>query len=446
MTTTAPPRTRAAALATLLLAEAMNLLDTTIVQVAAPVMRAGLRGDAGDIQWFSAAYTLAFAVLLITGGRLGDIAGRRRIFRLGVAGFVLASLICALAVGPGMLIAARAVQGAGAALVIPQTIGLIKAMYAGPELGRAFGAIGPVMALSAVCGPILGGALTSANLFDTGWRAVFLVNIPFGLAVLACSRLLPEDRAPHRPRLDLPGTVLVTVGSGLLIYPLIEGTGWVLLVPGVLVLLGFAASQRNRRAPLVEPRLFGNRRFPAALLGSTLFFAAMQGLIQVIVLHLQLGEHAGSLASGLSLLPWSLAMGAASLLAGRLVVRYGDRVMFAGLLVLGAGVALALTGPAVLFTGLGIAGFGIGLFTASFFSSALAKVRPQENGSAAGLLNAVQQFGGTLGVAVLGSVFFAVFDGSAGSSLGGLRLAFASACVLVLGTALAVGLMRARTR
>lgn len=422
------------ALCVVLLAEAMNLLDTTIVQVAAPVMRTELHGGGADIQWFTAAYTLAFAVLLVPGGRIGDILGRRRVLRIGMTGFVLASLACALAVSPAMLITARAVQGAAAALIIPQTIGLIKAMFTGAELSKAFGAIGPVMGLAAVCGPVLGGVLTSADLFGSSWRSVFLVNLPLGLLVLAGTWLLPEHRAPHRPRFDWLGTLLVTLGSALLVYPLIERGYWALLGIGVLALLGFALYTRRSRGPvLVEPSLFLGRRFPLALVCSTLFFTVMQGLLQVFVLHAQLDEHTGALGTGLGLLPWSIAMGLASMYAGnRLVPRFGGAVLHAGLAVLAIGVLSALLLPGALWLALGFAGLGIGLFTAAFFSTALAKVRPEENGSAAGLLNAVQQFGGTLGVAVLGSLFFTL----------GAGMALLLAVVLILLTAATVALLR----
>ncbi|MBB4683508.1 MFS transporter [Amycolatopsis jiangsuensis] len=421
------------ALCVLLLAEAMNLLDTTIVQVAAPVIRNELQGDGADIQWFTAAYTLAFAVLLIPGGRIGDIIGRRRALRLGMTGFVLASLVCACALTPTMLITARAVQGAAAALVIPQTIGLIRAMFDGPDLGRAFGTIGPVMGLAAVCGPVLGGVLTSTDLFGSSWRSVFLVNVPLGVLTLVGTRLLPRSFAPHRPRFDVLGTLLVAAGSGLVIYPLIERAHWLLLGLGAVVLTGFAVTQRLRSAPLVEPSLFARIRFPAALVCSTLFYAVMQGLLQVFVLHAQLIEHAGALTTGLRLLPWSVAMGLAAVVAGNwLVPRAGGSVMYTGLAVLLAGVVTVLLAPDALPVALAVVGAGIGLFTAPFFTTALAKVRPEENGSAAGLLNAVQQFGGTLGVAALGSLFFT----------SGAGTALLTACGLSLLTVVAVAIMR----
>ncbi|MET8452544.1 MFS transporter [Streptomyces sp. NPDC005209] len=419
-------RWRWPALIALLLGEAMNLLDATVVQVAAPAIHADLGGSASDIQWFSTAYTLPFAVLLITGGRLGDIAGRRRVFVLGVTAFTAASVACALASTVGLLIAFRAVQGAAAAVIIPQTIGLIKAMFSGDEMSRALGSIGPVMGLAAVCGPVLGGVLTHADLFGSSWRAVFLVNVPVSVVVLALAPRLLENRAPRRPTLDVRGTLLAATGTGLVVHPLI-GTnvvelpprGWTSLCSGLLLLTFFALHQRRAaaagRSPLVEPTLFAHRGFPAALLTSLAFFAVTNGLMTVIVLQLQLGVGTGVLAAGLSLAPWSLGLAVASWLAGaRLVRRFGRRLMPYGLGVLLTGLLACVavyhwadpgTYPRALPAALTLVGLGAGLFTPAFFTLALKPLAPQEIGSAAGLLNAVQQLGATLGVAILGSVY-----------------------------------------
>ncbi|MGW0207707.1 MFS transporter [Streptomyces sp. NPDC003233] len=420
----APYRRRWPALAALLLGEAMNLLDATVVQVAAPAVHADLGGPLSDVQWFGAAYTLPFAVLLLTGGRLGDIAGRRRMFVLGVTLFTAASMACALAPSPGLLIAFRAVQGAAAALIIPQTIGLIKAMFSGEETAKALGSIGPVMGLAAVCGPVVGGVLTHADLFGSSWRSAFLVNVPVAAVVLALARNLPENRAPHRPSLDWPGTALAALGTGLLVYPLIGGNlrqlraaDWLLLGGGLLVLGGFALHQRRTARPLLEPSLFTRRGFPAALVTSTVFFAVTNGLTVVVVLQLQLDADTGVLASGMSLLPWSAGLALASWWAGsRLVRRHGRRVMPYGLGLLLAGLLAAAAAyrttapghyPVALLPALALVGLGAGLFTPAFFTLALRPLRPQEVGSAAGLLNAVQQLGATLGVAVLGSAYLA---------------------------------------
>jgi EmrB/QacA subfamily drug resistance transporter len=469
--TTQTSQRRWAALAVLLVAEAMNLLDATIMTVAAPVIRAGLGGPASSIQWFSAAYTLPFAVFLITGGRLGDIYGRRRVFRLGMAGFVLASLGCALAPSTAALIALRAVQGSAAALIIPQTIGMIRAMFAGPELARAMGTIGPVMGLAAVTGPVVGGALTHADVLGSSWRAVFLVNVPLGAAVLAATPLLREDRAALRPRLDHAGTVLAVLGSSLLVCPLIQGgahawPGWcrAMLAVGVAVLAGFAAHQRRRarggRSPLIEPGLFVDRGFTAALLSSVLFFAVVGGLMLVAVLQMQLGLHRDVLSSGFTLLPWSATMAVSSWVAGTwLVPRYGARIMGVGLLALLIGVVSAAavyatsppaSYPWLLLPALAVAGIGQGLYAVPFFTTALHRVRPHETGSAAGLLNAVQQLGGTLGVALLGSLFFhAAAPGvptPAAAALTGARNAFCLAAALILATEATTAMMLPRRR
>ncbi|GAA2825163.1 MFS transporter [Kribbella solani] len=384
----------------LLVAEAMNLLDATIVQVAAPVIHSELGGRTSDIQWFSAAYTLPFAALLITGGRLGDRYGRRRVFVLGVTAFVLTSAVCAVVSDAGLLIGARAVQGAAAALVIPQTIGLIKSSFSGGQLAKALGTIGPVMGLAGISGPLLGGLITEVS----SWRAVFLVNVPLGLAVLALSRLLPESASPRPPGIDAVGTVLLTVGTALVVYPVLQSRDWVLLAVGVAV-LGVCAVQQGRRSEgrLIETSLFAHRGFAPALITSTLFFAVLSGVTLVVVLHQQLTLHHSVMQSSLTLLPWSAASGVASLVAGQwLVARFGSRLMYVGLGVLVAGLAVT---PYALVLGLAVGGIGVGLFTTAFFTEALHRVEPHETGSAAGLLNAVQQFGGTFGVAAFGSLF-----------------------------------------
>ncbi|MFE2415571.1 MFS transporter [Streptomyces hokutonensis] len=447
-------RWRWLALTALLLGEAMNLLDATIVQVAAPKIHADLGGSVSDIQWFTTAYTLPFAVLLIMGGRLGDIAGRKRLFVIGVTGFMVASAACAAAPTVGLLITFRVVQGAAAAVIIPQTIGLIKTMFAGPEMSKALGSIGPVMGLAAVCGPVLGGVLTHADLFGSSWRAAFLVNVPVSLVVLAIAPKLMENRAPKRPGLDVTGTLLAMAGIGLVVYPLIgadltalSGWSWAAIAAGLCLMAVFAVHQRQvaaaGRSPLVEPSLFAHHGFPAALVTSMTFFAVTNGLMMVIVLQLQLGLGTDVLKAGLTLAPWSVGLAVASWVAGaHLVRRYGHRMMSLGLVVLLVGALAAIAVyhtadahkyPTPLLLALAVVGLGVGLFSPAFFTIALKPLQPQEIGSAAGLLNAVQQLGATLGVAVLGSVYLgSAGDGGARPALHAVQLAFWVAVVLVV--------------
>ncbi|MEV1085472.1 MFS transporter [Streptomyces sp. NPDC050211] len=453
-TPTAAYRWRWLALAALLLGEAMNLLDATIVQVAAPAIHGDLGGSVSDIQWFTTAYTLPFAVLLITGGRLGDIAGRRRVFVIGVTGFMLASAACALAPSVGLLIAFRVVQGASAAVIIPQTIGLIKTMFSGGEMSKALGSIGPVMGLAAVCGPVLGGVLTHADLFGSSWRAAFLVNVPVSLVVLAITPKILENRAPKRPTLDMTGTLLAVIGTGLIVYPLIggdiaalSGWSWGAIAAGLIVMVVFGLHQRgvaaDGRSPLVEPSLFAHRSFPAALMTSASFFAVTNGLMMVIVLQLQLGLGTDVLNAGLTLAPWSVGLAIASWVAGAyLVQRHGHHTMSLGLAVLlvGALAAIAVYNtadptayPKPLLIALGVIGLGVGLFGPAFFTIALKPLQPQEIGSAAGLLNSLQQLGATLGVAVLGSVYLnSAEPGGPAASLHAVQVAFWVAVALVV--------------
>src|SRR4051812_27450392 len=431
----APYALRWWALAVILAAECMDLLDGTILNVAMPSIRDDLGGSYSAIQWIIAAYALAFAVGLITGGRLGDVYGRRQMFLLGTAGFTLASGLCALAPSVDVLIGCRVLQGAAAAIMIPQGLGLIRAMFPREELPAAFGVFGPVIGLSAVLGPILGGYLVHPDLLGTGWRAVFLVNLPLGLAALAgAARLLPEARSPHPARVDGTGTLLAGGAMLLLVYPLVQGRdldwpGWIfgLLVAAVPVLCLFVWQQRRRertgRSPLVTSSLFRKRAFVAGVAVIMLFFAGMIGLMLTFMLYLQLGLGYSALHAGLTLAPWSLGTAVGAGLAGAVLVpRFGRHVIHAGLVVMAAGVAeLALASSRdasswSLTPGLALAGIGMGLTLAPVFDVVLAGVEDHELGSASGLVNALQQLGGGLGIAIMGTLFFSLATSHASDS------------------------------
>ncbi|MFC0504075.1 MFS transporter [Micromonospora costi] len=427
----APYRWRWLALAVILAAEVMDLLDALITNLAGPAIRADLGGSESLIQWLGAGYTLAMAVGLVTGGRLGDLFGRRRMFLVGVLGFTAASALCALSVTPGMLVASRVAQGLFGAVLLPQGLGIIKEVFPPREMAAAFGAFGPVMGISAVGGPILAGWLVDADIAGTGWRAIFLINLPLGLlAALGALRFLPESRATHASRLDLPGVGLVALGAVLLVYPLVQGRerGWpawmfAMLAAAVAVFVIFARyeirRQRTGRDPLVVPSLFRRRAFTGGLVAGLAFFTALTGFSLVFSLYLQLGLGYSPLRAGLAGVPQALGMVAAFVLAGAgLARRFGRTLIHAGLVVVLAGVGgmlltLRLAGPEVttwrLVPALVVVGFGMGLVMAPFFDIVLSGVEPAETGSASGTLTAVQQLGGALGVAVLGTVFFGQF-------------------------------------
>jgi EmrB/QacA subfamily drug resistance transporter len=406
----------------------MDLLDGTIVNVAAPAIGRELHTASTGLQWIVGGYALTFAIGLVTGGRLGDIFGRRRMFLIGAAGFTLSSVLCGLAPSTGALIAARLLQGAFAAVLIPQGFGIIRQVFPPDEIGKAFGLFGPVIGLGAVLGPVVGGLLVDGDLFGTGWRMVFFVNLPLGvIALIAAARLLPESRADRPPTLDLGGAALVTASAGLLVYPLIQGRelGWpwwtfASMASSAVALAAFAALERRREraglSPLVTPSLFRKRAFSAGLITALVFFAGMIGIMFTFALCLQIGLHYGPAHAGVSMIAWALgtAIGAGGA-AGALAPRYGRHVLHAGVLVMLAGVLGMLAvvhGQGGGLTSLGIAGpelvagIGMGAILAPLFDIVLAGVGDDEVGSASGTLNAMQQLGAALGIAVLGTVFF----------------------------------------
>lgn len=406
-----------------LAAEVMDLLDATVVNVASPTIHRALGGSASMIQWIGAGYTLAFAVMLVTGGRLGDIFGRKRMFVVGAVGFGIASLLCALAQDPAMLIGSRILQGALGAMMIPQGFGILKAVFPPAEVGQAFGAFGPVMGLSAVGGPILAGALIDADWFGTGWRMIFLINVPLVVfAVLGALRAMPEVRSPDKPRLDGIGMVLLTIASGLLIFPLIQGRelGWPLwifgLLAGSLAFFGvFVAYERRRTdSPLISAGLFARRAFVSGLGVFFAFFGSLTGFMLVFGLFVQLGLGFGPLKAGLSSAPMALGIAMGAVAGHPLTAKLGRRLIHAGLAVMIAAFgAFAATVAVVdnptlwtLVPSTFAAGIGMGLCMGPAFGTVLAGVEDHEVGSASGVLNASQQFAGALGIAIIGTVFF----------------------------------------
>ncbi|WP_433057801.1 MFS transporter [Dactylosporangium sp. CS-033363] len=409
-------------LAVVLAAEVMDLLDATVIAIAGPSVRADLGGGTAFLQWLAAGYTLAFAVGLVTGGRLGDIFGRRRMFLVGAAGFTLMSLLCAVAPGPAWLVAFRVLQGLSGAVLIPQGLGLIKAAFPPEKVGAAFAAFGPVMGLSAVCGPILAGVLVDADLFGTGWRMIFLINVPVGLAaLLGAVFVLPRTAERDRSlRLDLPGTALLGGALLLLVFPLVQGRElgwpwwcWAALAAAAPALWAFGRYERRRvragRTPLVEPSLLAKRRFNAGLVVGLIFFAGVMGLSLILSVYLQIGLGYGPLRAGLTQAPWAFGTALGAIAAQGLTARFGGRrVLVGGTGVVALGVVWLFFGPSlgVLLPALLVLGIGMGASMAPYFDIVLAAVDPHEVGSASGTLTAAQQVGGAIGVAVLGTAYF----------------------------------------
>jgi EmrB/QacA subfamily drug resistance transporter len=421
---------RWAILALVLAAECMDLLDGTIVNVAAPTMRKDLHAGVSALQWIIGGYALAFAIGLIAGGRLGDRYGRRRLFVIGALGFVAASVASACAVNAGMLIGCRLAQGSAAALLIPQGLGIIRTVFAPNDQGSAFAVFGPVIGLSAVLGPIIGGSLISLNAFGTGWRMIFFVNLPLGLfAALGAARIMPESRSPRRSHLDGVGTVIGAAAMGLLVYPLIQGrqAGWpawsylmmgASLVCFAVLVIWSGRMRRLGRDPLVESSIFAHRAYSAGLATVIVFFAGMVGTLLVLTLFLQFGEHFTPIHAGLTLAPFALGSVLGAVMAAAVIVpRLGRTTLQLAAAVLAGGVwwlhhTIAVHGlgttsidlvPAQL-----VLGAGIGMLISPLFDFILASVTDQEVGSGSGVLNAAQQLAGAVGVAVIGTVFFTV--------------------------------------
>jgi EmrB/QacA subfamily drug resistance transporter len=415
----------------ILAAECMDLLDGTVVNVAVPTMRGDLGASSTAVQWIIGGYPLAIAVGLITGGRLGDVYGRRRLFVLGAAGFTAASVLCGLAPSTGLLIGARLLQGTFGALMLPQGLGILREVFPPEEIPKAFGVFGPVMGSAALLGPIVGGGLIGLDLFGTGWRMVFLVNLPLGLAAIAGAlRLVPESRAERPVRLDFAGVALVSAAAILLVYPLIQGRdlGWPLwtyasIGASVLVagLFGRHLRRRGRAGldPLVIPSVFAHRGFSGGLLVLMLFFGGMVGSVLALTLFLQIGHHFSALHAGLTLVPFSvgtaitagIAGGVLGHRSGRAVIQAGGAVTLAGYVLLILAVDAGAGSSWDLVPGLLVLGLGMGLFIVPLFDTILAAVSDPEIGSASGVLNAFQQLSASLGVAVLGTVFFAAAAG-----------------------------------
>ncbi|MFD7279902.1 MFS transporter [Streptomyces sp. NPDC059862] len=428
----AADRRRWFALAIVMTAAFMDLVDVTIVNIAIPSIQRNEGASFSQIQWITAGYALAFAAGLITGGRLGDIHGRKRVFLVGIGGFTLASALCGLAANPEMLVASRILQGAMAALMVPQVLAIVHATFPAHERGKVFGLFGAIVGLGAVSGPLLGALLTEWNLFGLEWRPIFLINLPVGVAGLVLGRrFITESRAPYALKLDLVGVALVTLGLLMLLYPLTRGRelGWPLWgyvsMGGALVVLAALAAYERRKAardgsPLIELSLFRVKSFAAGIAVQTVFGVGLGIFFLVWTLYMQIGLGWSALRAGLTGVPFSIAVSvAAGMSVQKLVPRFGRGVLQAGALVMAAGLALYVWeseryGLAIaswqMALPLIVMGAGMGLIVAPLTDAILSEVPREHAGSASGLISTVQQMGNALGLGLVSVVFFGVVD------------------------------------
>ncbi|MFF9573318.1 DHA2 family efflux MFS transporter permease subunit [Streptomyces sp. NPDC014685] len=418
-----------AVLVTLSLGFFMTLLDLTIVNIAIPDMINGLGASLDQTLWVVSAYALALSVLLITASRLGDMRGPRNLFAAGLVVFTLASIACGFAPNAAALIAARGVQGLGAALLVPQTMTLIVSVFPASRRGSALGIWGTVAGLATLSGPTLGGMLVSA----VGWRWIFLVNVPIGIAALVLTFLIiPGIRPARTHRFDLMGVLLATATLFCLAFGLQEGERyhwgpgiWALLAAASALAVGFLLHQRGRqdREPLVPFALFKDRNFTVMTVLVGLVSIAMLGLVLPFNLYLQSVLHMSAMKAGLVLAPSSLVSMALGPFAGRMSDRIGGKyLLLTGLTLYASGIlAIALIAgpatswyafvPATLLTGL-----GVGCIVAPMSTEAMRNVPPRLAGAASGVNNTVRQIGSVIGAAAVGALVQAQL--SAGLSTG----------------------------
>jgi EmrB/QacA subfamily drug resistance transporter len=394
----------------------MLLVDVTIVNVALPVMASDLGASFTGLQWVVDAYALALAAVLLAVGALADRRGRRATYLAGLAGFTLASLACGLAPSPGVLIAARGVQGVAAAAMFATTIALLGGAYAGRDRGVAFGVWGAVAGAAAALGPLMGGALTQA----LSWRWIFFVNLPVGLlTVVLARRTLAESREPAGARPDVAGAAAFTVAAAAATTALIRvhDAGWGsagtlgLLALAAAALAAFAAVERRSPAPILDLALLRRGAFAGVLAGAVLLSLSAFAALTYVSLWLQTAQGLSPIGAGLVVLPMPAAAFVVSALAGRFLHGGSGRAAIAGgLLAIGAGDLLhaslgAGSSWSALLAGLAVSGVGVGLATPTLVSAALAAVPPERAGMAAGAVNTARQLGLALGIALLGSLY-----------------------------------------
>ncbi|MBV9102497.1 MAG: MFS transporter [Candidatus Eremiobacteraeota bacterium] len=408
------------ALVAAVIGSSMSFIDGTAVNVALPVLQRELGASLADAQWVIEGYSLFLSALLLVGGSLGDLYGRRRVFGIGIGLFALSSVACGLAPNVVTLVAARCVQGVGAALAVPGSLALISASYSDAERGRAIGTWSGFSAMTAAIGPVLGGFLAQ----HLSWRAVFYINVPLAAVTLFVLTRAPESRDPSARRVDVAGASLATVALGLLVYGLIrvqgaaaDAAGLATIVAGVVLLGLFVMVERRERDPMVRLDLFANRTFSVTNLYTLLLYAALGGSLFFVPFNLIFVQHYTPSAAGASLLPFIIIMFTLSRVSGGLVNRVGARLpLTVGAILAGFGfVAYALCGVGrsywvSFFPATVILGFGGAMFVAPLTTTVMGAVETAHAGIASGINNAVSRAAGLIAIALLGIVLAANFD------------------------------------
>src|SRR5882672_2850825 len=415
-------------LAIVVAAQFMFGLDAFIVNVAIPTIAAELHASAAQIEAVIAIYLIAYATLVITGGRLGDIYGTRNVFMSGVLGFTVASLWCGLAQSGPELIVARLAQGATAALMVPQVLATIHLLFADASRGRAFGIYGIVLGLAGAAGFLLGGILVTSDLAGLGWRAVFFVNVPFGAIILAAAwRIMPMVPRRAGTRLDIPGAIVLFLGLLCLIGPLLFGHEvhwspwvWVTMAAGVAVIAAFLRLERavahRGGMPLIDLALLSDAAFMRGLTAVFFFFFANLSFYLVMTMFMQKGLQIPPLQAGLVFVPLALTFVVASRHSGERAKHRGTLVLIEGCAVQIAGLAALVAAiewidaPSAIMLSLvlTIFGYGQGLVMAPLSSAVLSTVKPSSAGAGSGMYGTTAQIANAAGVAAIGAVFFAI--------------------------------------
>jgi EmrB/QacA subfamily drug resistance transporter len=425
----------------------MAILDSFIVVVAGPSIAANLHASASDVQWVLAGYQLSYAVFLITGTRLADRYGRKRIFLLGADLFTLSSIACALSPNAASLITARVIQGLGAALMVPQVFASVTVLVPAARRHSVYGVLGIVMGMATISGQVIGGLLIGANLFGSGWRPVFWVNVPIGIAMLMLAmRYVPQTRSADTRKLDMPGVLLLSAALFLLVLPLIQGqqAGWPWWVwacfAGSAVTFGlFVAIERGveRRGgdPLLPLTLFGQRSFSLGIILVLALYALIYSYYLALSVTMQQGLNMSALGAGLVYTPAAITFFVFSMVASRIIPKYGRRVLEIGSIILASGyltTALVLASgtritPLLVIPTLMLQSVGGGLVITPALNTVLSRVKPESAGVASGALSTAQQCGGALGIAVIGAVYFSAFHPTAAGRVASAGHAFAAA-------------------